>query len=541
MATETRIGASLSSAYLTRAGRLGNADKGSYLASLRRGWLDVVFGLVGPDDEEEEEGAPEYWDAYGKIDWQFDDATDGGIWTLWAEDRFDGQEREDGALEVVDSSYGNRWLVARGQRLWSPSAVTSARLFAGQVERERFASESEGSTDFMVRDDRELDVFGLASDTSLELGSRHVMSMGFEVRRYDASYDYRNARAFTDPIGAISDTEPTVRFLGEAAGEATSLWVSDRWRLSPRLVAEIGARYDHQSWIEDAGEDGDQISPRLGLAWDLGESGVVRAGWGHAHQSQRPNELRVEDGDTRFLAAERSEHRTLGWENAFTSGRRLRVDLFQRLGRDLQPRYENLFSPVVLFPEGSPDRVRLAPDRSRAQGLELFVQGKPRPRFNWWVTYTYSDVERRIEGAWIPSQTDQPHALTADVSFRVSRKWKLNAAWIYHTGWPISELTAELVDGPNGPDIRPILGPLYGERVDDYHRLDVRLSRQFDLGKGDLQLYFDIQNLYNRENERGYEFGEDAFLVQPDGSVRVEPEIDTWLGVVPSFGLTWSF
>ena len=40
-------------------------------------------------------------------------------------------------------------------------------------------------------------------------------------------------------------------------------------------------------------------------------------GWGHYHQSQRAYELMVEDGDTRFYPAERSEHWVAGFEHLF--------------------------------------------------------------------------------------------------------------------------------------------------------------------------------------------------------------------------------
>ena len=541
--TETRAGASLSSVYLTRGQRFGDEDQGSGLLSLRRGWLDIVFNLVGNDEEgEEEEGAPEYSDLYGKMDWSLSEQTDVGVWGLWADDSLDSKETEDdGVLEAINSSYGNLWLVGRGQHLPNNSTVMSGRLFAGQVDRDRLASEEEGQTDFVVDDKRTLDVLGLAAETSLDLRSRHLLNAGLEARTYTADYDYRLERNFRDPISGVSNLEDQERFDQEIDGDSLSLWLSDRWRINDRLVAELGVRYDRQQYdgSDRAKTSDDQISPRLSLIYDIGNGGILRGGWGHAYQSRRPNELAVEDGDLEFPTAEKAEHRTLGYEQVFDGGLRLRLDAYQRLGTELGPRYVNLFNPSVLFPEGSPDRVRLDPDRYDATGIELFLQGKKRSRFNWWLSYTWSQVEDRVNGEWIPRSTDQTHALTVDVGYRFGR-WNLNAAWIYHTGWPITELTARLdADG----NVQPVVDTFFGDRVDDYHRLDVRLSRDFALSGGNrnLQLYFDVQNLYNRENVRGFEFGEQAFQVQPDGSVNVVPETDTWLGTVPSFGVTLSF
>ena len=540
-ASETRseLGASLSTATFLRSGLFGRDQQGSYVASLRRGWLDIVLDLVGDDDEEEgQEGAPEYWDVFGKLDWRLGERDDFSLWALAADDRLDEEEREeDGAFEKTDSQYGNQWLVARHQRLLSDRAVVLSRGFLGTVDRERLASESESETGFEVRDDRQLDVYGAAQDWSFDLGDRHLLSAGFEVRSYDATYDYSVARDFSDPIGAVGGSPTLDRFDDSIGGESYGFWVSDRWRLGPRVVTEVGLRWDRQTWLP-ADLDDDQLSPRLNLVWDLGTAGTVRAGWGRAFQSQRPNELGVEDGDTRFHLAERAEHRTLGWDRDFGKGRRLRIDLFQRLTDDPRPRWVSLFDPLGISPEGDPARFRLAPEESRAQGVEVFFQGHRGPRLGWWASYTWSEVEDRLDGAWVPRNIDQTHAFTANLSWRLGRRWNLDLVWLYHTGWPITEVTAQLVGG----EVVPELGPLYGDRVDDYHRLDLRASRTFEFRRrGALELYIDVQNLYNRENERGYEFGEDAFELRPDGSVLVTPEIDTWLGMVPSFGVTWTF
>ena len=69
-----------------------------------RPWLDVVFDLVGTDDGEEEEGAPEYTDAYAKADWSLDERTDIGVWALWADDSLASSETEDDGVVKTRSS-----------------------------------------------------------------------------------------------------------------------------------------------------------------------------------------------------------------------------------------------------------------------------------------------------------------------------------------------------------------------------------------------------------------------------------------------------
>ncbi len=49
----------------------------------------------------------------------------------------------------------------------------------------------------------------------------------------------------------------------------------------------------------------------------------------------------------------------------------------------------------------------------------------------------------------------------------------------------------------------------------------------------------DIQNLYDRENLRGIDIDEEDFFRRPDGSFGVSFPDEQWLGILPSFGISW--
>ena len=83
-------------------------------------------------------------------------------------------------------------------------------------------------------------------------------------------------------------------------------------------------------------------------------------------------------------------------------------------------------------------------------------------------------------------------------------------------------------------------GPINGERLPDYHRLDLRASRNWQLRKSELVFFIDVQNVYDRGNVAGFDVDFD-FLVQPDGTVNVIPVEEIWGGILPSFGITWEF
>jgi hypothetical protein len=300
---------------------------------------------------------------------------------------------------------------------------------------------------------------------------------------------------------------------------------------------ELGLRYDEHR------ATGDQdFAPRLNLALSLGNRGVLRAAWGHYFQSQRLYELRVADGETEFLPSERSEQVVIGYERSLGRGMALRIDAYQRRTRDPRSRYENIFEPITSFPEIEPDRFLYAPEHSRAHGVELFFRAPQGRNFGGWVSYVYSRVEDRVAGRDLPRGIDQPHAMNADLSYHPGDGWTFDLAFRYHTGWPSTKIIARLQEDDDGePEPVPVFGPINGERLPDYHRLDLRLSRQWKLKGGrKLAFFLEVQNLYNRKNRAGTNVDLD-FEIMADGKVEVIPTFETWGGLLPSFGIDWSF
>lgn len=532
----THVGISFSNAWLGSAGTFADG-KGHWQGSLRRGYLDVVLELAqDSEDEDEEDPSPRYWDAFGRLAYQLTPAQTLSFSVLAADDdlTFEEIEAVDDFTDV-ETGYGSTYLWLGHQALLSSTAFVDTIVSVSRVDGERFAYFEDGPEFFDLTDDRVLDVVAIKQDWNLQPAERHYLKWGVEARDYEASYAYLNTLFQRFPIDDPRFLPADVRraFTGDLSGEHYTAYLADRLRLGRRLTAEVGVRYDQQTLLDD-----DQISPRLNLVLDLGNDSVLRAGWGRFYQSQRPHELEVQFGETEFSGAQRADHWTLGYEKDF-SKISLRADAYRREIDDPRPRYETVFDPFVPFPESAQDLVRLDPDSGLAQGLELHVASRNGSRFTWWASYALSSVEDEIDGERIDRAIDQTHALTANVNWRPSRKWNLNWVWTYHTGWPTTPVTAGVASSDDSFRIVHDVGPFYSERLDDYHRLDFRASRTSQLKKGRLSLFIDVQNLYNRDNARGIDIDEENFFQRPDGSFGVTFPEESWLGVLPSFGISW--
>jgi hypothetical protein len=250
----------------------------------------------------------------------------------------------------------------------------------------------------------------------------------------------------------------------------------------------------------------------------------------------------VQFGETAFQPAARSQHWTLGYEG-LVGDYRVRADLFRRDITRAQIRYETLFDPFSPFPEIRLDLVAIPAEEASADGVELSVRSPFRTRLNWWLSYSLSSVEDEVMGVAIRRRIDQTHDVKAALSWRPAEKWSLTWVWFYHTGWPTTPVTGELVfPEESGPTLTYRVGRFYSERWSDYRRLDFRVSRTSRVGKDSfLTLFIDVQNLFDRANERGIEIDDPDFRVTPDGRVEAFWRPEDWLPILPSFGVSWEF
>ncbi len=314
-------------------------------------------------------------------------------------------------MQDVRAEYGSysAWLNLRTE--WSAHLFSQTVLSAGRLKRQREGlvdDEVDGRLE--VDDHRSFDFIGLGQDWTIELGPRNVLKTGFDIVRQEAVYDYESVSTLQDP-DIPTEPLPPVTVVDthlEPEGSAYSLYVADRILIIDPLVIELGLRWDRQTWIGDH-----QLSPRVNLMYAPSDRTAFRAAWGRFYQSQRLNELQVEDGVDEFFPAQLANHWLLSVEHSFSPGLASRFEVFRKDLSNLRPRYENLFDPVTLFPEAEPDRIRIAPDRGLVRGLEIVFKGVPRASLSWWASYVLARAEDEIDGSWQPRSWDQRHALTA--------------------------------------------------------------------------------------------------------------------------------
>ncbi len=536
------LGISFSNAWANTGGRFADG-RGRWLGSARRGYLDIILNMVGAgDDDGSDPPNPRYWDAFGLIGYDPSARHSLSLEVLAAEDDLEFEEDDDNEITDATTGYGSGYMWLRHQGVVSDSSFVNSSLYSGEVTVDRyiFGFDYDNPDERVeLNDVRKLSLYGLRMDWQHELSERQYLRWGLEARSYDVAYDYESDSQIEDPVDDPR-FEPGTRvtsFHDDYEGEWYAAYLSDRLRLASRWTAEIGVRYDESTLTDD-----NQVSPRVNLLVNVGSTGVLRFGWGHFFQTQRPYELDVQFGDTQFFQAQRAEHWTAGFETDLGRNYRLRVDAYLRNVEDPLPRWETLFDPFHPAPEVATDLVRLAPESVTGQGVEVYLARRAGHKLDWWLSYVYSSIEDEIAGVDTPRFVDQTHAVTASASWRPGPKWSLTGVWTYHTGWPTTAIGAGYVEvSPGNWVLSYDVGPFYQERLEDYHRLDVRASRTSRLGRGHLTFFIDVQNLYNRENLRGFAIADPEWRQDAQGNWFVTFPEEYWLPIIPSFGVSWEF
>jgi hypothetical protein len=204
-----------------------------------------------------------------------------------------------------------------------------------------------------------------------------------------------------------------------------------------------------------------------------------------------------------------------------------------------RPRYWTLENDVELFPERVFARRRVEPDRMEARGLELFARTRP-GKVTGSAGYTLARVRDRIDGVWVADPVDQRHALYLDVGVRPTPAWRLAAAWQYHSGWPVTEQRATVVPlGGQRFDVDRSFGPLNAERLPGYRRVDLRVTRDFRVGRGQLSIFADVFNALNHDNVRGYNWG--VNILDQTGRFQMIRYPIELLPRLPSVGASYQF
>lgn len=283
---------------------------------------------------------------------------------------------------------------------------------------------------------RRNEAYGVQGDASYKLTDKHTLRAGVFVQRERYVADNTASVFAADGSGAQTSTTPfTIVDNHSGSGTTMGVYLQDEWKPTDKLTVNYGARYDRVNTIVSE----QQLSPRLGLTYDLTPRTRVHAGYAR-YFTPPPTEkfdttsVQAFAGTTNALPSdantavksERSNYFDLGVSHQLTPHLTLGLDAYYRDVRHLQD--EGQFGNALLYSAFNYERGRiyglegsanyrngnfgaylnLAVSRAQGKGIET-------GQFNF-----DADELAYINNHWVNLDHDQRLTASAGVSYRYS-------------------------------------------------------------------------------------------------------------------------
>jgi hypothetical protein len=326
-----------------------------------------------------------------------------------------------------------------------------------------------------------------------------------------------------------------------------------KWNIKEKLLIEPSFRLHYYASLGVASPE-----PRLGVKWNITKWLRIKYAFGLFSQNMiaansdrdvvnlfygfltAPENLPKEfDGKEVADPLQRAMHNIAGFE----------LDLGKRISLNVEGYIKNFtqLSNVnrnKLYDESNTDpsipeslKRDYIIETGQAMGID-FVFKYSYKRIYLWAVYGLGVVTRYDGIQEYYPHFDRRHNvnLVGAYTFGKNLNWEASIRWNLGSGFPFTQTAGfyenVVLDGGIGTDYtnqNGFLGVEYGElnkgRLPYYHRLDLSVKRDFEIGRTTLGAVIGITNVYNREN---------IFYID-----RVSYDIVNQLPILPSLGISW--
>ena len=338
-------------------------------------------------------------------------------------------------------------------------------------------------------------------NTWIKNGFRITAGLGYEYARY---FNSTFNRVTVGGIPITIDYESNL-FLskGAAFGQVSKAFFSNK------LDVSAGLRTDVSTYSSSLSNPLNQLSPMLSLSYRINSQWAVSANVARFHQlpaytvlgfRDQTGSLVNKDNNLKYI---RADHFVAG--ASFLSEFKAKFSL------------EGFWKNYSNYPFSITDSISLAnvgsdfgfvgneevtsTSEGRAYGLEFLYQQKLVKGFYGILAYTFVNSEFLTkDGTYAPSSWDSKHIVSATAGKRFKKGWEVGFRWLFSGGAPytpvdVATSSIKQVWDVNGQGILDY-NQLNTARGTDYHQLNIRIDKRFNLKKMTLNLYLDIQNAY---------------------------------------------
>jgi len=322
----------------------------------------------------------------------------------------------------------------------------------------------------------------------------------------------------TTRVGVAPYLEADFAIFGERVHIVPGLRVDPMFRSVSRKIPRQGENPDTGLYAQDF-----VAEPRLAARWSVVERLTLHAATGIYHQQPAAQDLSATFGNPN-LPVSRAVHVVGG--AAVQAADKLTVELtgFATFLDDLTMR-NGQDSPRIA-------EALVASGEGRTIGLQTLIRRDLANQVFGWVAYTLMRSQRKNddESSWRLFDYDQTHVLSTVLVWAPFKGFELGSRFRAATGFPRTPVASTYYDGRRDRQ-QPVFGDQNSVRIPVFLQLDLRVSQAFKLGATELEAYFELQNVTNRDNT-------EDLVYSPDFSRRGKIQS---LPLLPVAGLQWTF
>jgi hypothetical protein len=497
--------------------------KGSWLASVRKGYLDLLVKTIDVGSTV----APNYGDYQAKIVYNVSNKHKLSVLAVWGYDHNDPDHET--AVENDMQYYGRQDIYERTtgvnwQALWGMKGFSNVSL---SYTSNRFQEDfKETNTQLPLVSNHSTEAaLKFRNVNTFRPHRRHTVDFGLDAKSLYNRYDNRYA-GITNATG--SDIAPmTLQQTWRSA--KSGAFANHTMILKPWWTTQLGVRYDYFSYSRNG-----HVSPRFSTTLHVSDLTSVTASAGLYYQNL-PAILLLQNPDAKAMADPKAVHYVLGYSRLLSENTKLTVEAYLKAYDHFpmdpsQPglfmldeifyRYAFFYSHSQLLDSGKAD----------TKGIELTIQKKLADKFYGLVSAAYSRARYKgLDQTWRNRVFDNRLLFSCEGGFRPNKSWEFSGRWIYAGGTPFTPLDLQ----KSAETHREVLNErrINSERYPAYQALNLRFDKRFNFYSSNMIFYLSVWNIYNHKNIATYFWNE---------AEKKQDVIYQW-GALPIFGLEYEF
>jgi TonB family protein len=470
-------------------------DKGGIAVAGRRSYIDFILNAAVPDDAGVNlVTAPQYFDAQLLANYRPSPAHDLRGFFITSDDRLKLLFRNPAEVDpsLTDNAFSTSTTFYRSLLTYKfipgPNFENNLRISQGRNWFYFRAGQLLFDINFYTTQMRDT--------VRQKFGERFTLTYGADVLYGTSDLNIRLPRPPKEgePMGNFDFSQTINRQIDGQAFWSPAGFIEAEIKPWDGLLLLPGVRVDHFQRVHET-----VPQPRLTARLQLGERFTLKGGAGLFVQEPDFDETDPSFGNP-DLKAERARHYSAGvefkprpWITLDATG--FYKDLRNLVsGTDQVVMKDGVMKPLVYDNGGA----------GRVYGMELVARHEFTNNFTGWLAYTLSRSERtdsRAQGSRL-FDFDQTHILTLVGSYVLPRNWQIGGRFRLVSGNPRTPIVTSTFNASTDR-YDPVYGAVNSDRVAPFHQLDLRVDKRWVYQSWMLNLYLDIQNVYNRANPEG--------------------------------------